>query len=122
MIVREEPSPRAQLVHHDGTHVWFCSVADEVAYASAPSPHGRVEHVWVETSPVDVDPASVDAAPRPWVAVERASFVLGVTRERVMGESVLAFEAETDARTAATRLGGRVSSWEQVVVALHGAP
>lgn len=122
MIVREEPSPRAQLVHRDGTHVWFCSIADEVAYASAPSPHGRVETVWVETLPADVDPMTFDASARPWARVESATFVLGVTRERVMGVPVLAFGSNEDARAAATRLGGRVSSWDQVVVALHGTP
>jgi nitrous oxide reductase accessory protein NosL len=122
MIVREEPSPRGQLVHRDGTHVWFCSIADVVAYMGAPSPHGRVEHVWVETLPAEVDPTQNDAAPRPWAEAVQAHYVTGVLRERVMGQAVLVFASEADARAAASRLGGRVTPWTDVVTALGGTP
>jgi copper chaperone NosL len=122
MIVREEPSPRAQLVHRDGTHVWFCSMTDVVAYMGAPSPHGAVRAVWVESLDVTVDPAADEVAARPWLRAADASYVLGVTRERVMGQAVLSFASEADATASAARLGGRVATWSEVVVALGGVP
>lgn len=122
MIVREEPSPRAQLVHRDGTHVWFCSIADVVAYMGAPSPHGRIQALWVETLDVAVEPSANGVAARPWMRAEEATFVLGVPRERVMGQAVLTFASATDASSAAARLGGSVVAWSDVVVALGGVP
>ena len=121
MIVREQPSPRGQVVHHDGTHVWLCSLADLVAYSAAPSPHGRVEHQWVETLEADVDLDVNDVAPRPWVQVADARFVLGVERESVMGTAALVFASAADAGSAAARLHGRVVGWDDVVQALGGA-
>ncbi len=122
MIVREQPSPRGQVVHRDGTHEWFCSIADVVAYVGAPSPHGRIEHVWVETQAVDVDPAANATADLPWMPAADAFFVLGVERERVMGPGVLVFASEADARSAAERLHGRMARWDEVVTALGGTP
>lgn len=122
MIVREQPSPRGQVVHRDGTHVWLCSLADVVAYAAAPSPHGRVEQIWVETLAVDVDPARDELVERPWARAEGAHFVLGIERESVMGTPVLAFASATDASAAAERLHARVAGWDEVVRALGGSP
>ncbi len=122
MIVREQPSPRGQVVHHDGTHVWLCSLADLVAYASAPSPHGRVEERWVETLAADVDPAADDVAQRPWTRVADAHFVFGVERESVMGTAVLTFAGAADASSAAARLHGQVVEWSDVERALGGTP
>jgi nitrous oxide reductase accessory protein NosL len=120
MIVREQPSPRGQVVHHDGEHAWFCSIGDLVAYLGAPSPHGRVVEVWVETQPADVDPGANDVSERPWAQAAGAFFVLGIERERVMGAGVLAFASESDARAAAARLGGRMVRWDELVPALGG--
>ncbi len=122
MIVREQPSPRAQVVHRDGTHVWFCSIADVVAYLGSPSGHGRIEQIWVETLAPDTDPAANDVAERPWTHAGDAAFVLGVERERVMGTAVLAFATRADAEAAAGRLGARAASWDEVVTALGGTP
>lgn len=122
MIVREQPSPRAQVVHRDGTHVWFCSIADVVAYLGSPSGHGRIEQIWVETLAADADPAADDVADRPWAHASDAAFVLGVERERVMGAAVLAFATRADADAAASRLGARAASWDEVVRALGGTP
>lgn len=122
MIVREQPSPRAQIVHRDGTHVWFCSIADVVAYLGAPSPHGRIEQIWVETLPVDADPAANDVAERPWRRAQDAAFVLGVERGSVMGTPVLAYATSADSAAAASRLGGRAVGWDEVVRTLGGSP
>lgn len=121
MIVREQPAPRAQVVHRDGTHEWFCSIADLVAYRGSPSPHGRIEHTWVEILPPEVDPAVHDMSEARWVEVERAGFVLGVERNMVMGTPVLSFATEADARAAAERLRGRAASWDETERELGGA-
>lgn len=121
MIVREQPAPRAQVVHRDGTHEWFCSIADLVAYRGSPSRHGRIEHTWVEILPPDVDPAVHDMGEARWVEVERAAFVLGVERNMIMGAPVLSFATEADARAAAERLGGRTTRWDETERELGGA-
>ena len=122
MIVREQVSPRAQIVHRDGTREWFCSMADVVAYLGSPSAHGRIEHVWVEALPADVDPASGDASERPWIQADDAFFVIGFERVGVMGTPVLAFASEAEANGAATRLHARALRWTEVVTTLGGIP
>ena len=121
MIVREQPAPRAQVVHRDGTHVWFCSIADVVAYLDAPSPHGRIEHVWVETLGADaaaVDLGSSERAAHPWLDASDAFYVLGVARPDVMGAPVLVFNTAAGAAAAATRFDARAASWTEVLSTL----
>lgn len=120
MIVREQLSPRAQVAHRDGTHAWLCSIADAAAYVAAPSPHGRIEQIWVETLASDVDIAAGETAPRPWAEASSAWFVLGVERMGVMGAPVLVFGCEADARAASARLGGRIARWDALMSELGG--
>lgn len=120
MIVREQPSPRAQLIHRDGTRAWFCSIADVVAYEAAPSRHGRIERTWVEVLPPELDPAVNDAAERPWIEADRVHFVLGVPRDLIMGTPALAYGSEGDARGAMERVGGRAARWDEVRRELGG--
>jgi len=107
MIVREQPAPRAQLVHRDGERAFFCSIGDMVAYRAGPSPHGEVVATYVEVLPADADPALNDPARRPWVEAQTAGFVLGVARHQIMGEPVLVYATHDEAELAATRYGGR---------------
>lgn len=118
MIVREQPSPRGQAVHRDGERVFFCSLADLVAYQAAPSPHGRLVATWVEALPVELDPAAHDARPQPWIEASEATFVLGVERT-VMGTPALTYASEADARAVAERVGGRALPWTDAQVALE---
>lgn len=120
MIVREQLSPRGQVVHHDGTHVWLCSIGDLVAYLGAPSPHGRIEQIWVEVLPADFDLAHGDTAERPWVLASSASYVLGVSR-MVMGTPALAFASASEASAVAQRVSGRVATWDETMHALGSA-
>lgn len=114
MIVREQPSPRAQAVHRDGERVFFCSIGEGLSYLTTPSPHGAIVATHVEVMAPNADPAGDDTAHRPWVAAERAVYVVGVARPRVMGEPVLAYGTREDAMHAATRFHGRVTSWAQL--------
>ncbi len=120
MIVREQLSPRGQVLHHDGTHVWLCSIGDLVAYLGAPSPHGRVEQVWVEVLPPDFDLANGDSAEQPWLPASSASYVLGISR-MVMGTPALSFASTGDAAAVAQRVNGRVATWDETMRALGTA-
>lgn len=114
MIVREQPAPRAQLVHRDGERAFFCSIGDMIAYRVSPSPHGAVVATYVEALPADADPAHNDTARRPWVEAERAGFVMGVPRDQIMGEPVLVYATRDEAASAASRHGGRSVAWAEL--------
>jgi len=114
MVVREQPAPRGQLVYHDGTRVFFCSLGDLVQYMQSPSPHGSVEQVYVEVLDPKADPHQPSTAPRPWEDADRAAFVLGVKRGHVMGEPVLAYASKSAAEAVAKRYGGRLVTWSAV--------
>ena len=111
MIVREQSSPRAQLVHRDGTRQYFCAIGDLLAYLPVPSPHGRVEAVFVEAMDAKVaEPLAFDPSPRPWIAAADGHYVVGIERH-VMGVPVLVYGASGDAEAVARRVGGRVVDW-----------
>ncbi|MCP4804301.1 MAG: hypothetical protein GY913_23180 [Proteobacteria bacterium] len=114
MFVAEQPSPRAQLVYGDGTHVHFCGVGDLRASLQAPSPQGEVLQAWVEALPADFDVAADSTAALPWVPAESAWFAFGMERPLVMGLPALSFGDEAVARQVATRLGLELHAWESV--------
>lgn len=114
MVVREQPAPRAQVVHRDGERAHLCSIGDLRAYLAAPSPHGRTTAVWVEALPTGLAPADIGTALRPWQPAELAHYVLGVPRSGVMGEPVLSYGNSWEAEEEATRLSGRVVPWAEL--------
>lgn len=110
MFVHEQPSPRGQVVHRDGTREYFCAIADMLAYLEAPSPHGEAVGIYVETLAPDAEPSSRDATARPWLPAAEAGYVIGIERS-VMGEPVMSFATAEQARAAATRLSARALDW-----------
>ena len=114
MVVREQNSPRGQLVHRDGTREFFCSVSDMLTYMEAPSPHGKVTSVFVESLAPQSAPAEFDISTRPWVPAEEASYVLGVDRPRVMGTPILVYEKTDDAKEVAGANSGTVVDWDKL--------
>lgn len=114
MVVREQPAPRGQAVHRDGTRVHLCSIGDMVHYLQSPSPHGKPSALFVEALEPSFDPASIDTAPRQWVSAETASYVVGIERKRVMGRAVLAYAERSHAEAAAKKSGGRVKTWNEL--------
>ncbi len=114
MVVREQPAPRSQLVYHDGTRVFFCSVGDLVQYMRSPSPHGSVDRIYVEALDPAADPRKPSTALRPWVDAQSAAFVLGVERGHIMGVPVLAYASKTAALRVAKRYGGQLADWQVV--------
>jgi len=114
MVVREQPAPRAQLIHRDGTREHLCSIDDLVQYLQAPSRHGRATSIWVEALEVDFNPAAADIKERPWIPAEGATYVVGVQREHVMGNAVLPYDTRERAQAAATKHGGALKTWPEL--------
>jgi copper chaperone NosL len=115
MIVRDQPSPRGQVVHRDGTRVYLCAIADMLTYLDAPSRHGAAVAVYVEASAPGVDdPRAHDMRPRPWIPATDAHFVTGFDRERVMGAPFLTYAKQEDAQRVATDLDAQVLDWNRV--------
>lgn len=104
MILREQPAPRAELVHRDGTRAYFCSIADLVTYLKAPSPHGQPAAIYVEVMGDDATPADLSTETKPLRPAEDVSFVYGGMARPVMGEPVLTFTTRAAADRAAERL------------------
>lgn len=114
MVVREQPAPRAQLVHRDGTRAYFCSIGDLLQYLLAPSQHGGAEAIFVEVMTPSEDPTNPDTHPHAWKPVEESTFVVGVERRGVMGSAVLSYATEADAAAAVERFGGKRRNFEQL--------
>jgi len=104
MILREQPAPRAELVHRDGERAFFCSIADLITYLEAPSPHGQPQAIYVEVMADDATPDHLSTEPRPLRLAQDVSFVYGDMHRPVMGEPVLTFTTRAAAELAATRL------------------
>ncbi len=117
MVVREQPAPRGQVVHRDGTRAYFCSLGDMLQYIKTPSPHGAVAQVFVELLDPSVDPNKPRVELRPWAPAEKTTFVVGVPRPGIMGKPVLAYGSAAEAATVAKKHGGEVGevkSWRQL--------
>ncbi len=121
MVVREQPSPRAQIVRRDGTRQMFCSIGDMLQGLQAPSPHGGAVGIFVEVLDPAKDPTKTSVEPRPWVAAESASYVVGVPRQGVMGPPVLAYAARAQAEAVAKQRSGHMRDWDTLKKTLLSA-
>jgi nitrous oxide reductase accessory protein NosL len=100
MLVREMSAPRGQVVHRDGSRSFFCSLGDMLIHLNAPSPHGRVEAIFVEVMNPDEDPMQSHTDDHPWVPADEVVFVVGIDRPGIMGAPVLAYASQSDAEHA----------------------
>ena len=110
MVVSEQPPPRGQAIHRDGTHAFACSLGDLRAFLQAPSPLGPPVAVYVEALGDDLDAQG----PLPWVAAASATYVSGVDRPLVMGVPLLSYADRAAAERAAATHGGTVHDWVSV--------
>jgi nitrous oxide reductase accessory protein NosL len=106
MLVREQSAPRSQVVHRDGSRVFFCSLGDMLIHLEAPSPHGRAEATFVEVLGPDEDPSAAHTGPHDWLPAGEAVYVVGVERPGIMGAPVLAYAGNADAERVASRHTG----------------
>jgi nitrous oxide reductase accessory protein NosL len=116
MVVREQPAPRAQAVHRDGTRVFLCSIGELAQYLKSPSPHGAAVDVFVEVLEASDDPQGSDVRERVWVRAGDATYVVGFEKSGVMGRPVLAYRTSADAVRARDRLGGgaQLKTWAEL--------
>jgi len=114
MVVREQPAPRGQAVHRDGTRVFLCSLGDLAQYLRSPSPHGDVTDVFVEVLSASSDPTRSDVSEHAWVRAADAVYVIGVERKGIMGRPVLAYRSRADAEKAVARAGGEIRGFEEM--------
>ncbi|MGE0324740.1 MAG: nitrous oxide reductase accessory protein NosL [Polyangiaceae bacterium] len=114
MVVREQPAPRAQLVHRDGTRAYFCSIGDLTQYLLAPSAHGNPEHIFVEVLASSADPSEPKTGSHVWKPAQDAFYVVGVERPGVMGAPVLSYASEGEATSSARRFHGKLRNFEQL--------
>ena len=115
MVVGEQPSPRAQVVYRDGTHLHTCSIEEARALAQHPGPRGRAAAVWVESLPADFDWTQTSTETLPWVDAKAASYVFGAERTRVMGVPVLSYADPDVASKVAHKLGTKPVSWTEML-------
>lgn len=111
MVVREQPSPRGQVVHRDGEHAFLCSLSDLRAYVQTPGPRGEPIATFVEALPVGSDLRKMDTAAQPWMPAGEAHYVVGFDRPGVMGKPIGSFSSEEGAALAASALTGRPATW-----------
>jgi len=112
MLVRDQPAPRAQVLHRDGTPAFACSVGDVLVHLSAPSPHGRASNVWVEVMEPTQSPDERATHAHRWLPAADAWYVVGVERRGIMGPPVLAYAELAHAESAAgLHDSARVLDW-----------
>lgn len=114
MVVREQPAPRGQVLHHDGTRAFACSIGDLRALISMPSPHGSVEQTWVEVLPADLGLDQLGKVEYPWLPADQAHYVAGIERPLVMGVPTLSYATAQGAELAAERTGGQRTTWTKL--------
>lgn len=119
MVVAEQPPPRGQVLHRDGTHAHLCSIGDLRAYLQAPNPHGQPLGTWVEALPAGYDPADTRSAALPWHDAETAHYVVGFHRPATMGRPALSFADAAAAAEASVRVGGHVVTWGDLRATPH---
>ena len=114
MVVRDQPAPRGQVIHRDGTRAFFCSISDLLLYMETPSPHGKIQQSFVEVMDRAANPNVLDNGELDWLPTETAGYVLGFPRKGIMGLPVLVFENDQIAKEAAETHGGEAMSFAQL--------
>jgi len=101
MIVSEQPAPRAQVLHRDGTRLYLCGVADLMLHLAAPSPHGQPVEIYVEAMEADEDPRAARFGEHEWVRAGDAVYRVGDERPPlIMGEPVMVYRDRETAESA----------------------
>ncbi len=109
MVVAEQPAPRGQAVHRDGTRAHLCSLGDLRAYVQVPNPRGAPLAIYVETLPAD--DLALTTAPHAWTPADAAHYVSAPDRGTIMGHPLLAFADRTLAESVAAATSQSVLTW-----------
>jgi nitrous oxide reductase accessory protein NosL len=119
MYILNQPAPRAQILHRNGEHVFFCSIGDMLTYNQIPSPLGKATKIWVEVINKDVNPTLHNTDTYPWIDHKEAHYVTNVNRTMVMGYPVIALQSKADSEYLQKSYGGQLADWEQLVKQFH---
>jgi len=114
MVVREQPSPRGQVVYRDGSREFLCAIDDLVRFLEVPSPKGKPVKIYAEVMPDDHDLADMDTKGQPWVEADKLFFITGIERGGVMGAPALSYKTQEAAQKAARKYNGKVVTLEQL--------
>ena len=99
MTAALQSAPRAQVIHRDGTELFFCSIGDLLVHRFAPSPHGKVVAIFVESMEASEEPGLPHVEPHPWITAGEATFVVGIERPGIMGKPVLVYRDGAEANS-----------------------
>jgi len=114
MVVREQPAPRGQVIHRDGSREFFCSIDDLVQYLDVPSPKGRPRKVFAEVLPDEHAMDDMNPSWQEWDEADALYFVTGVERPGVMGAPSLTYRTKESAENAAEEFKGAIVTFEQL--------
>ncbi len=115
MLVADQPVPRVQLLHRDGTRAFLCSASELRPYLVTPSRHGKVRTVFMEALSPKASIHDLGILPRPWTNAQDAYYLLGGPQRKIMGESILVYETRHEAEAARLRLGGHVVNYKHFI-------
>jgi nitrous oxide reductase accessory protein NosL len=115
MVVSEQPAPRAQVLHRDGTRLFFCGISDLLVHLQAPSPHGAPVEIFVEVMEVDEDPREIHIGEHDWIRAEEAVYRVGDLRPPfIMGVPVMVYRDAASADRAISHGPTRQLDFEQL--------
>ncbi len=114
MVVREQPAPRGQVIHRDGTHSFLCSIGDLVHFLAVPSPSGKPLMVYTEVMPDDFEANIRSTSWQPWGKASELFFVTDIELTAVMGKPALTFRTREAAEKSSKKLTGKVVIFNQL--------
>lgn len=115
MVVSEQPAPRAQVLHRDGTRLHLCGIADLMLHLQARSPHGAPLEIYVEAMEVDDDPREIQRVEHDWIRAEDAVYRIGDERPGlIMGEPVMVYRDRATAERAVAHGPTEILDFDQL--------
>ena len=115
MFVSEQPAPRAQVLHRDGTRLFLCGITDLLVHLDARSPHGEPVDIYVEAMEIDEDPREIQLGEHEWIRAEDALYRIGDERPQlIMGEPVMVYRDRTTAENAISHGPTEILDFEEL--------
>ncbi len=115
MYISNQPAPRAQILHRNGEHLFFCSIGDMLTYNQIPSPLGKPVKIWVETLEKEANPLISNIEQHQWIDHKKAYYVTKIVRSMVMGYPVVALQSKSASALMQKQYGGELSTWEYLI-------
>lgn len=114
MNVLEHPGPKGQIILQQIPEpIWFSSARDALAFTMLPEEPKDIAAIYV--SDMGKAPNWDQPGAENWIDARKAFFVIGSSARGGMGvEEAVPFSGESDARTFASKNGGRVVGFPDV--------